>query len=87
MKFGNSRKCLSMIVGQGHEFDKFWILSQSLCEKYYSGLYFPTFGLNLEGYSASLRIQSECGKIRTRITQHTDTFYAVNQIIFSPDIE
>ena len=25
----------------------------------------------------SLRIQSECGKIRTRITPNTDTFYAV----------
>ena len=31
-----------------------------------SGPYFPAFGLNTESYSASLRIQSECGKIRTR---------------------
>ena len=32
----------------------------------FSGLYFPTFGLNTERYSVSLRIQSECRKIRTR---------------------
>ena len=43
----------------------------------YSGPYFPTFGLNTEGYSLSLRIQSEHGKIRTRITPNTDTFYAL----------
>ena len=44
--------------------------------------YFPAFGLNAVSrsrteYSVSLRIQSECGKIRTRITPNTDTFYAV----------
>ena len=43
----------------------------------YSGPYFPAFGLNTERYCASLRIQSECGKIQTRITPNTDTFYAV----------
>ena len=43
----------------------------------YSGPYFPAFGLNTESYSVSLRIQSECGKMRTRITPNTDTFYAV----------
>ena len=32
----------------------------------FSGLYFPAFGLNTERFSLSLRIQSECGKIRTR---------------------
>ena len=47
----------------------------------YSGPYFPAFGLNTERYSASLRIQSECGKIWTRITPNTDTFYAVNNSI------
>ena len=31
-----------------------------------SGPYFPAFGLNTERYEVSLRIQSECGKIRTR---------------------
>ena len=34
----------------------------------YSGPYFPVFGLN---------IQSECKKIRTRITPNRDTFHAV----------
>ena len=43
----------------------------------YSGLFFPVFALNTERYSLSLRIQSKCGKIRTRITPNTDTFYAV----------
>ena len=43
----------------------------------FSGPYFPSFGLNTERYGASLRIQFECGEIRTRITSNTDTFYAV----------
>ena len=42
----------------------------------FSGPYFPAFGLNTEGYRVSLRIQSECGKIRSRKTPNTDTFYA-----------
>ena len=32
----------------------------------FSGPYFPTFGLNTESYRVSLRIHSECRKIRTR---------------------
>ena len=43
----------------------------------YSGPYFPAFGLNMERYSAHHHIQSECGKIRTRITLYTITFYAL----------
>ena len=43
----------------------------------YSGPYFPAFWRILTQYSLSLRIQSECVKIRTRITPNTDTFYAV----------
>ena len=43
----------------------------------YSGPYFTAFGLNTERYGVSLRIQSNCGKIRTRINPNTDTFYAV----------
>ena len=38
---------------------------------------FPAFGLNTERYSLSIRIQSECGEKRTRITPNTDTFYVV----------
>ena len=37
--------------------------------------HFHAFGLMQ--YSASLRIQSECCKMRTRITPNTETFYAV----------
>ena len=43
----------------------------------YSGPYFPAFGLNTERYEVSLRNQSQCGKIRTRITPNTETFHAV----------
>ena len=38
---------------------------------------FPAFGLNMERYKVSVRIQCECRKIRTRIITNTDTFYAV----------
>ena len=33
---------------------------------FFSGPYFPAFGLNTVKYSVSLRIQSECGKIQAR---------------------
>ena len=33
-------------------------------------------------YSVSLRIQSECGKMWTRINPNTDTFYAVSSTRF-----
>ena len=39
--------------------------------------HFPAFGLNAERYRVSLRIQSECGKMRTRITPNMDNFRAV----------
>ena len=48
----------------------------------YSGPYFPAFELNTERYSVSLRIQSECCKIRTRITPNTDTFHALVVHVF-----
>ena len=43
----------------------------------FSGLYFPAFGMNTERYGVYLRIQSECGKIRTRKAPNTDSFHAV----------
>ena len=43
----------------------------------FSSPHFPAFGLNLEGFEVSLRIQSDDGKIRTRKTPNTDTFHAV----------
>ena len=47
---------------------------KSVCIRNFSGPYFPVFGLNTEKYEVSLRIQSECGKTRTRKTPNTDTF-------------
>ena len=44
----------------------------------YSGPHVPTFELNEERYSVSLRNQFECEKMQTRITPNTDTFYAVS---------
>ena len=52
-------------------------LQKSVRSRSYSGPYFLAFGLNTERCSVSLLIQSECGKIRTRITPNTDTFYRV----------
>ena len=49
---------------------------KSLRIRNFSDPNFPAFGLNTERYGVSLRIQSECGKIRTRKTPNTDTFYA-----------
>ena len=43
--------------------------------------YYPAFGLNTERYGVSLRIQSECGKMRTRITPNMDTFHAVTYVL------
>ena len=43
----------------------------------YSGPHFPAFGMNTERYEVSLGIQSECEKMRTRITPNTDTFYVM----------
>ena len=39
--------------------------------------YFPAFRFNTETYFVSLCIQSESGKIQSRITPNTDTFYVV----------
>ena len=50
---------------------------KSVCIRSYSSPYFPAFGQNTERYRVSLHIQSECGKIRTKITPNTDTFHAV----------
>ena len=38
---------------------------------------FPAFGLSKKIYGVNLLIQSECGKLRTRKTLNTDTFYTV----------
>ena len=43
----------------------------------FGGPHFPAFELNIERYYISLRIQSKCGNIWSRITPNTDTFYTV----------
>ena len=68
-------------VSQWTLLDHSWILFykhsvKSVRIRSYSCPYFPAFKLNTERYFLSLRIQSECGKIRTRMTPNTDTFYA-----------
>ena len=45
----------------------------------YSDPHFPAFGLNAERYGVFVHIQSKCGKMHTRITPNTDTFYAVKE--------
>ena len=49
---------------------------ESICIWSFSGLHIPSFGLNTEIYIVSLRIQSKCGKIRTRKTFNTSTLHA-----------
>ena len=49
----------------------------------FCGPYFSAFGVKTETYGVSLHIQSECGKIRTRKTPNTDTFYAVSNAAYS----
>ena len=46
---------------------------KSVCIRSFCGPYFPALGLNTERYRVSLRIQSKCGKIRTRKALNTDT--------------
>ena len=50
---------------------------KSVCIRSYSGLHFPAFGLDTERYGVSLRIHSECGKMRTRKAPNKDTFHIV----------
>ena len=42
--------------------------------------------MNTEIYPINLRIQSECGEIRTRKTPNTDAFYAVTIYVRINDI-
>ena len=52
-------------------------LVKSVNIQIYSGPHFPAFGLNTERYEVSFCTQSECEKMRIRITPNTDTFYMV----------
>ena len=46
----------------------FHLLHETCPYSEFSGSYYPAFGPNTEIYSVLLRIQSKCGKIRTRKT-------------------
>ena len=70
MIIGNDKLAIAKFVYSIH-------CVKSIRIRNYSGPHFPAFGLNTERYGVSLRIQSECGNMRTRITPNTDTFYAV----------
>ena len=62
--------------------NKLFYCVKSVHIRSYSGPHFPAFGLNTERYGISLRIQFECGKMRTRITPNTNTFYTVFRGVF-----
>ena len=51
--------------------------AQSVRIQSYSAPYFFAFGLNTERYEVSVRVQSKCGKMWTRITPDKDTFHVV----------
>ena len=53
--------------------------AESVRIRCYSGPNFPAFALNTEKYGVSLRIQSEYGKMRTRII-YTDLFHVVSGV-------
>ena len=63
-----------------------WHCVKSVRIRSYFGLHFLAFGMNTERYGVSLHIQSECGKMRTRITLNTDTFHAVWRTKFFLDM-
>ena len=69
---------------QNFSFVVYCSLTASLCKGCpYLELFSPhytAFGLNMETFSVSLRIQSKRRKMQTRITPNTDTFYAVHLI-------
>ena len=50
---------------------------KSVCIWSFSDLRFPAFGLNTERHGVSLRNQSKCGKMRTRIIPNTNVFHTV----------
>ena len=43
---------------------------------FFSGPYFPLFGLNTKVYGVNLSIQSKCWKMPTRKTPYLDIFHA-----------
>ena len=64
----SSHRCSFLLMNQTIIEAKISHCLKSVRIRSFSGPYFPAFGLNMERYSVSLRIQSACGKIRTRKT-------------------
>ena len=64
-----------MIIAVGPTDFMHWVKSVRI--RSFFGPHSPAFGQNMDIYPANLRILSECGKMRTRKTPNTDTFYAV----------
>ena len=64
-----------------HPTRKYCLITAWKVSKYgvFSSPYFPAFGLDTERYGVSLRIKSECGKIRSRKIPYLDTFHAVKK--------
>ena len=65
---------------------KYYHCVKSVRIRSYSDPHLSGFGLNTERYSISPRIESECGKMWTRINPNADTFYAVYPSPESKDI-
>ena len=70
-------KCMYANYHRLHTYIRCYHCVKSVCIRSYSGQHFPAFGLNTERYFISHHVQSECGKMRTRIALNTDTSHAV----------
>ena len=53
---------------------------KNVCSRNYSAPYFLAFSYIRTEYGEMLCMQSECRKIRTKITPNMDTFYAVKVV-------
>ena len=72
--FDYMRGCCHQFLASSGDSSQFM---KSVGIRSYCGPYFLAFGLNTKRYEVPLRSQSECGRIRTRITLNTETFNAV----------
>ena len=86
-KWPKEVKRRSRFVKNAHKNEiSFYLLRNKHCLKSvqtrsFSGPYFTVFGLNLEKYSVSLRIQSDAAKYRPEKTPFLDTFHAVKNLV------
>ena len=73
-KYGTEKQRIETVFGSFCFIYGYVRWEKSVRIQSYSGPHFPAFGLNIEK-TPRLSIQSEWGKIRSRITLNTDTFY------------